>query len=351
MRVLLIKTSSMGDVIHTLPALTDAANAIPNIKFDWLVEKSFAEIPAWHPMVDKVIPISFRKWRKNIFARENFQETRNLITALRSSSYDVILDAQGLIKSALFSLAAKGNRVGLDWKSARESFASLVYQKKVRVNFYQHAIVRMRELFSKALEYPLPDHEPQFGALHIPQKTAVPPQEKYIVLLHGTTWETKLWPENYWCELANRLKVAGYQLKISGGNASEVARAQRIADSCDAVQILPYLEISTMASLLQQATAAVAVDTGFGHLAAALGVPTVSIYGATNAVYTGALGQRSVHLQANFSCAPCFKRTCTYKEKSTVTPACYTSITPTVVFAALEPLLLSSLVPRILTHC
>lgn len=350
MRVLLIKTSSMGDVIHTLPALTDAANAIPNIKFDWLVEKSFAEIPAWHPSVDKVIPLSFRKWRKNIFAPENFQETRHLITVLRRSTYDVILDAQGLIKSALFSFAAKGKRVGLDWDSARESFASVVYQKKISVNFYQHAIVRMRELFSKGIGYPLPNHAPCFG-LQLPQKIMQVTHEKYIVLLHGTTWETKLWPESYWCELANRLKAAGYKLKISGGNASEISRAQRIANSCDAVEVLPYLEIATMASLLQRATAAVAVDTGFGHLAAALGVPTISLYGATNAIYTGALGQQSIHLQADFTCAPCLQRTCNYKGSSEVKPACYTQLSPSAVFAALEPFLSNSPVPHILTHC
>jgi heptosyltransferase-1 len=333
MRVLLAKTSSMGDIIHTLPALTDAAQAIPEIRFDWLIEPSFAEIPAWHPQVDRIIPVALRRWRKEIFSARTRKEWGALRDKLSEDRYDMILDAQGLVKSAILMFAAQGTRVGLDWASARESLASLIYQRKCRVNFYQHAVVRMRELFSKALEYPLPSTPPTFG-LHLDRFRQFAAPEKYIVFLHGTTWTSKQWPESYWQQLAKLVSAHGYRIRISGGNPAEVARAERIAASCpDSVDVMPYLKIAEMAALLANAQAAIAVDTGFGHLAAAMGVPTVSIYGSTNPEFTSALGDRSVHLAADFSCAPCLARECTYRQPSAVSPACYSRIPPDRVWS------------------
>lgn len=328
MRVLLVKTSSMGDVIHTLPALTDASIAIPGIRFDWMVEPSFAEIPVWHPQVERVIPVPLRRWRKEVFSARTRKEWGELRAKLRETQYDMILDAQGLVKSALLSFAARGTRVGLDWGSARESLASLVYQRKCTVNFYQHAVVRMRELFSKALAYPLPSTPPTFG-LHLDRFRQFAAPEKYVVFLHGTTWASKLWPESYWQQLAKMVSARGFRVRLSGGNPAEVARAERIAAACpDSVDVMPYLSIAEMAALLANAQAAIAVDTGFGHLASAMGVPTVSIYGSTNPDYTSAIGDRAVSLASDFSCSPCLARECTYRQAAEVTPACYTRIPP-----------------------
>jgi len=343
MRVLLIKTSSMGDLIHTFPALTDAGKAITNIKFDWLVEPGFADIPRWHPLVENVIPVPLRKWRKNIVASDTRQEIQQLRQQLHTQQYDVILDAQTLVKSALLTFLAKGERVGLDFRSAREPLASFAYQRKCKVNFYQHAIVRMRELFSQALYYPLMNTAPEFG-LSIPchpRESGDPfiSQENYLVFLPGTTWTTKKWPEQYWIELAKLVNDAGYRVKISGGNTDEIAQAKRIADACENVDALPRLNITEMANLMVNAKSVVAVDTGFGHLAAALNVPTVSLYGPTNPDYTGALGTHSLHIKANFPCAPCLKHTCSYKKKSLVTPACFATITPLSVAERIKTLL------------
>lgn len=337
MRVLIVKTSSMGDLIHTLPALTDAKRNIPDITFDWVVEEAYAEIPAWHPAVDRVIPVSLRKWRKNIFKRDTHQALKSLKNKLNEQKYDLILDAQGLVKSALINFLANGTRVGLDWQSAREPLASLVYQRKCKVNFYQHAIIRMRLLFSLALKYPPPDSPPDFGIQR--EKLLDPSAEKYLVLLHGTTWVTKQWPESYWEKLA-KLAEKEFKIYIGGGSASEIARAERIASNLKNVELKPYLSISAMAKLLANASGAVAVDTGFGHLAAALNIPTVSIYGATNPDYTGALGPYSEHLAADFSCSPCLSRECTYKQAASVTPACYQSITPERVLQTLRQIIL-----------
>lgn len=335
MHVLLIKTSSMGDLIHTLPALTDAARAIPTIKFDWVVEKSFIEIPRWHRQVNRIIPVALRRWRKKIFAQETRAEWRQLLSELRETQYDLILDAQGLIKSAFISCFAKGLRVGLDFRSAREGLAACVYQRKHTVNFYQHAIVRMRSLFSQALDYSIPTSPADFG-ISREQFNQEIKSENYIVFLHGTTWTTKQWPESYWQQLANQLARTGYRVKISGGNQEEVTRAMRLSKTCNAIDVMPYLSISAMAQLLANAKGAVAVDTGFGHLAAALGIPTVSIYGATNADFTGALGERSIHLSTEFPCSPCLNRHCRYKKPALVTPACYSTITPEMVWQTLH---------------
>ncbi|MHB1221019.1 MAG: lipopolysaccharide heptosyltransferase I [Gammaproteobacteria bacterium] len=341
MRVLLIKTSSMGDIIHTLPALTDAGNAIPGIRFDWVIEDTFAEIPRWHPLVDKVIPVSLRRWRKELFAKQTRTEWKVLRQQLRETKYDLILDAQSLVKSSFLTWLAQGKRAGLDWASARESLASLAYQEKHIVNFYQHAIVRMRQLFSLALGYELPNTPPDFGinrTLFKPIQNDTPVGD-YLVFLHGTMWTTKQWPENYWIALVKLAEANGFRVKISGGNADEVARAHRIAAHSQAVDVIPRLAIGEMAALLVNAKGAVAVDTGFGHLAAALEVPTVSIYGPTNPDYTGALGNRSVHLAANFPCAPCLSRTCTYKAPSAVHPACYGTVPPANVWRTISVLM------------
>jgi len=320
----------MGDVIHALPALTDASRAIPGIQFDWLVEPAFAEIPRWHPAVNDVIPIAWRRWRKGILSRETRQEWRQLRERLRATHYDLILDAQGLIKSAFLGFFAKGIRAGLDFSSARESFASLAYQRKCKVNFYQHAVIRMRSLFSQLLNYPLPLSPPEFGlnSQHFKQDFA----ENYLVFLHATTWESKQWPESYWQQLADLAAKAGYRVKVSGGNAEELERAKRLAQASTHVDALPRLTITEMAQLLVNAKGAIAVDTGFGHLAAALDLPTVSIYGSTNPEYTGAIGKRSMLLNTTFSCSPCLERKCTFRDVSPVQPACYVTLSPTKVW-------------------
>ncbi|MBA3661479.1 MAG: lipopolysaccharide heptosyltransferase I [Gammaproteobacteria bacterium] len=333
MRVLLVKTSSMGDIIHTLPALTDATHAIKNIQFDWMVEESFASIPAWHPSVSKVIPVALRRWRKNIFSKETYQGLHALRSLLKNESYDLILDAQGLVKSAFLTFFAKGKRAGLDFKSARESYASFAYQEKYPVNFYQHAVIRMRNLFSLALNYPLKNTLPQFG---ITPTTTHREKNPYLVFLHGTTWESKQWPEAYWIQLASLAQSANFHIKISGGNDEEVARAKRIARNIENVEVLPYVKIPQMFTILSGAQAVITVDTGFGHLAAALNIPTVSLYGSTNPIYTGALGNHSHQLAAQFPCAPCINRQCHFKGTRDVAPACFETIKPALVWQTLQ---------------
>jgi heptosyltransferase-1 len=348
MKVLIVKTSSMGDVIHTLPAVTDACKALTSISFDWVVEENFAEIPKWHSHVDRVIPVALRRWRKNLFAASTRAEWREFRKQLRTTNYDLIIDAQGLVKSAFLARNAQGVRCGLDWQSAREPLASLLYQRKYFVEKKQHAIERVRSLFSQALGYELPTSVPEYG-IDRRQFLASTDSPAYLVFLHGTTWPTKHWPEEYWLQLARIATQKGFVVKLPWGNPAEKERAQRIASSCDNVEVLDRLNLVGIARVLAGAKAIVAVDTGLCHLAAALDVPTVSLYGPTNPVLTGALGQSQKHLSANFPCAPCLSRECTFQAKtsdnqpslyaSPLYPPCFETLPPPLVWASLEMLL------------
>lgn len=337
MRVLIIKTSSMGDVIHTLPALTDAGLMIPSIRFDWVVEESFSEIPQWHPLVDRVIPVAIRRWRKNLFAKQTRQELKQFYNAVRATEYDVVIDAQGLFKSLWITRLAKTRlRSGMDWSSAREPLTSLFYQRKCNASWDLHAVTRLRRLFSQSLGYAVPDNVVDYGIDRM-RLIEANSQEPYLVFLHGTTWATKHWPEEYWCRLANLANQNGFSVKLPWGNDKERERARRIAASCQNAEVLNRLGLVEMAKVLAGAKAIVSVDTGLGHLAAALDVPTVSLYGPTDPVLTGAMGQSQIHLAAKFPCAPCFSRECKFQsnEPQLVTPPCFATVSPEEVWSSL----------------
>ena len=164
MRVLIVKTSSMGDVLHTLPALTDAMRAIPGIRFDWVVEEGFAQIPSWHEAVDRVIPVAIRRWRKAWFSAPIKAERKAFRDAVQAENYDVIIDAQGLVKSAaLVTRLAHGIKHGMDWQTAREPLASLFYNRRHHIARQQHAVERTRELFAKSLGYAKPESQGDYA--------------------------------------------------------------------------------------------------------------------------------------------------------------------------------------------
>ncbi len=336
MRVLIVKTSSLGDVIHTLPALTDAGRIHPDIRFDWVVEQSFSEIPAWHPLVDNVIPMAWRRWRKNIFSAQTWSELKQFYGHLRSKKYDLVIDAQGLIKSAVVTRLSKGVRCGLDYASAWESLASLAYQRRCTVNPEQHAVTRMRQLFAEALDYIVPKSVADYGLV---ERESISAHEKSLVFLHGTTWTTKLWPEGYWIEIAKYAILKMYNVILPWGNEQEKQRAERIAAavSSDRVQVLPPLNLVNIGGILMKATAIVAVDTGLGHLSAAFSIPTVSLYGPTNPVLTGTCGKNQYHLSSHFPpCSPCLQRECTYTGPAAAQPACLGALTPELVWEKLQ---------------
>lgn len=301
MRILIVKTSSLGDVVHTLPALTDAARALPGIRFDWVVEEGFAEIPSWHPAVDNVIPVAIRRWRKQIWRALRSGEWAQFRQRLQAHRYDLVIDAQGLLKSAWLARKVDAPLAGYDRYSIREPLAALAYQRRYAVAREQHAVERIRQLFALALGYELPTTPGDYGLTRAQFASAVdryPEAERRVMFLHGTTWATKLWPQAYWQQLCRDVTAAGCTVVLPWGSESEHVRAEAIASVAPNAQVLPRLPLGALAQQLADSVAAVAVDTGLGHLAAALGVPTVSLYGPTRPTLVGAYGKNQLHMSA-----------------------------------------------------
>lgn len=355
MRVLLIKTSSMGDVLHTLPAVTDASRAVPGIVFDWVVEEAFAEICGWHPAVEQVLPVALRRWRKQPLKAWRSGEWAAFKASLRCRQYDLVIDAQGLLKSAWLTRYVAAPVAGLDRQSARDPLAMCWYDRPLNIPWGQHAVERVRQLFARALDYDVPQGVGEYGIerarLIGPAGTDSTP---YVLLLHGTTWDTKHWPELYWRQLAEQITAAGWQVRLPWGNETERERAERIAAALPAAQVLPKMNLTRMAREIAGASACVAVDTGLGHLAAALEVPTISLFGPTHPGYTGAYGRSQLHLASDFPCAPCLKRHCTYRpsdedrqrfDLEREQPLCFTRLDPERVVNELMPILRRREVP------
>ncbi len=292
-RMLIVKTSSLGDVIHNLPILADIRTHHPDMRFDWLVEEAFADIPALHPAVDAVIPVAIRRWRHSLFAAATWRELAAFRERLRRQNYDLVLDTQGLLKSALLALGAHGTRHGQDRASAREPLAALCYQKHHHVPRNQHAVARNRMLAARALGYPLPAGAPDYG-IEAPGAAppCVPPQA-YVVGLHATSRASKLWPAPHWIALGRLLAARGLALLLPWGSEAERQGAQIVAAAVPQAAVLPRLRLAELATVLAGARAAVGVDTGLVHLAAALALPTVAIYTDTDPQLTGVCPGRS----------------------------------------------------------
>lgn len=331
MRVLVIKTSSLGDVIHTLPAITDAIFSRGDLQIDWVVEEAFSEIPAMHPAVDTVIQVSIRRWRDNWV--KNLRELFAFVFQLRSQKYDLVIDGQGLIKSALIAWLAKGPVAGLDKLSAREGIVSKFYLDRLYVSRSMHAVDRLRTLFAYSLGYEMSDSLPVFGLLRDR------PQKKQIFFLHGTTWESKLWPVDYWHQLALLCVEHGYEVVLTFGDQVEQARAEEISNDIDRIRILPAMGLAEIADVIAESAGVVTVDTGLGHLANALGKPLVALYGATSPELTGPCGaNQNVIVSSGLECMPCLRRECKYSpgEISDIHPPCFSDVTPKRVFESLK---------------
>lgn len=284
--ILFIKTSSLGDVIHHMPAVTEARRERPEARFAWLVEEAFAPLVRLHPAVQEVIPVAWRRWRRSIYAPATLAEIVRSLRAIRSRRYGEIVDSQGLLRSALIARVARGRRHGYDRQSIREPMASAFYDVRHHVNRELHAITRNRILSGLALGY-TPQGGPDFGLARARFPAAVKP---YAVLLHATARESKQWPEPNWIALGKALSERGLELVLPWGTEAERLRGERIAAALPRARVPARAPLDEVAGLIAAAQFVVGVDTGLMHLAAALGVPLAAIFLGSRPGLTGPVG-------------------------------------------------------------
>jgi heptosyltransferase-1 len=287
MRLLLVKTSSMGDLVHNMPMVADIRHHFPDAVIDWVAEESFAEIARMSEDVTRVIPVALRRWRRHLFAAQTWKEILTCRTELQAQQYDFILDTQGLLKSILITRMAHGASHGQDSESAREGLAGRFYDVAHRIPRDLHAVTRNRMLAAQALGYPMPQTPPEYR-LRIPQTTLpLTLPERYVVLLHGTSRESKQWPEEHWIDFCRAISNDYPHILLPWGNESERLRAERIAAQVTGAALLPRLGLAQLARIMQQSSLIVGVDTGLMHLAAGLNVPTLAIYRDTDIAKVG----------------------------------------------------------------
>jgi len=290
MHILVVKTSSLGDLVHMLPALSDAAKVIPGLQVDWVAEESFVAVPAWHSAVTRVIPVAVRRWRKTLLSKATWQEIGAARAAMREIRYDAVIDAQGLLKSACLARLARGSHWGYDRHSIREPLASLCYDWRARVSRDKHAIERNRRVLAAALGYGIEDLPLDYGLAGLSERIVALPVElppSFVLALHGTSRVDKEWPEADWISVGHGLALHGRALLLPWGNAREKERAERIAQAVPTAQVLPRLGLDALAAIIARADAVLGVDTGLMHVAAALGKPGLALFPATQPALTG----------------------------------------------------------------
>ena len=285
--ILFIKTSSLGDVVHHMPALTDARKAHPDATFSWLVEEAFAPLVRLHPAIDTVIPVASRRWRKSLYAPATIAEIRASFRDIRAQRYDEIVDTQGLLRTAILARAARGVRHGYDASSVREPLASLFYDVRHRVERDTHAVERNRILSGLALGY-APDEAPDFGLDRA--RIGKDSTSRYGLLLHATARREKQWPDADWIAFA-KLFAQRFELLLPWGTEAERARSEHIAAAVPGARVPDRAPLDQVAKLIAGAQFVVGVDTGLLHLAAALGVPVVAIFAGSKPALTGPIGR------------------------------------------------------------
>lgn len=300
MKILLVKLSSLGDVVHTLPVVQDIRAAFPEAQIDWVVEKAFAPLLARCEGLQRVIPCEIRRWRKSFWTAATRQEWRAFRAELQREAYDAVIDLQGLTKSALVArlarLAPGGKRYALANQtdgSGYEAPTRWVADVAVAVEPHIHAVRRSRELAARALGYSFA------AATHFglklpaaPAKTSHEFPKGRIAFVHGTSRADKEWPLSHWVALGQRLNTAGYQVILPHGNAAEQGTSLAIAEalnstSPDSAVVLRLLPLDALTEELAHCTGVIGVDSGVSHIAVALDLPHVQIYNFDTAWRTG----------------------------------------------------------------
>jgi heptosyltransferase-1 len=291
-RILIVKTSSMGDVVHALPLAADLAAHVPDAQVDWLVEESFAAIPAMSRHVQQVRQVALRRWRRSPLHPATWHEIAECQANLRARHYDWALDVQGLLKSAWMARWTGSRVAGPSSSAARERVASLLYSRPIDVPRSLHAVERCRRIGAAVFGYAI-DGPPRFD-LAVEASPIVDPAAAGAVLLVNASRATKLWAEERWIELERWLAGRGLHSVLFWATPEEEARAARLAKGMVRAGVAPRASIDAIGATLATARVVVGLDTGLTHLAAALGRPTVGIYCDYDPTLVGLVGDGPV---------------------------------------------------------
>ncbi len=289
MKILIVKLSSLGDVVHAMPALQDMRMALPRARIDWVVEQAFAPLVRRCEGVQAVIGCELRRWRKSPLGARTRSEWRAFRDELRSEAYDAVIDLQGLTKSALVARVARvgegGKRFALANRTEGSSYEAAtrwVADVAIPIEPRVHAVARSRELCARALGYAVPD------ALGFGLKAGGEEASRCVAFVHGTSREDKCWPEAHWLELGRRMIAQGHVLGLPHGNDLERERGERLARALgDGAEVWPRLDLGQLTDRLTACSGAIGVDSGLSHIAVALGLPHVQIYNFDTAWRTG----------------------------------------------------------------
>jgi heptosyltransferase-1 len=284
-RILFVKTSSLGDVVHNCPAVSDAARMLPGAQIDWVVEEPFAAVAAMHVSVRRVIPIALRRWRRALWSPAVWSELRAFRRALTTERYDAVIDSQALLKSAVVCLLASGRKHGMDAESARERLAARFYDVTHTVSWRLHAVERNRLITAEALGFAL-DEDVRYG-LRAEGASPLEQDSSYAVFLTMTSRKEKLWPESRWIETGRALDMP---VVLPWGNDAERRRAERIRAAVPQAIVPRRMALEELARLFVHARGVIGLDTGLTHLAAALGARTVGIYCGSDPALNGLYG-------------------------------------------------------------
>lgn len=335
MKILVVRLSSLGDVLHLFPAISDLRRRFPDAQIHWLTEPAFAQLAGWHSAVDRVIEVPLRSHKKTWHKVPRL--LRSLGRTLKAEQYDLVLDAQGLLKSALLARLAGTEVFGFD--KPRESLAARLYSRTAKVSPGLHIVDKNRQLvaglfgadISQPADFGLESFKSRQIAAALPDSLQGLTGQPCLVLLHGTTWNSKYWPESSWRELVGLLGERGVHCLLPWGNEEEHRRAQRLATG-EHAHVLPGLSLSGLMSVLLHAQGFVSVESGIGHLATVLDIPGIMLHGPTDPGYSGILGKRCEHLTSGLDCSPCFRRNCPKLASADGIPPCQLKLTARLVF-------------------
>lgn len=280
--ILLVKMSSLGDIIHNFPVATDLRRNVPEARIHWVVEEQYVSLVELHPAVDRILPFALRRWRKQFVRSGVWREFAAFRRTLREADYEAIIDTQGLLKSAWVASMARGPRYGFGAGTAREPLAARLYGTTFEFAPAVHKIQRYRAVAARALGYPI-EEQFEYG-IRAPADAPRVAAEPWCVIFHSTARDAKLWIESRWVEVGRALTGAGLACVLAWGSQEERARSERIAREVPGTVVAPKLSIPELAAVISRSRVVLGVDTGLMHLAAALEVPVVGVFTDSNPI-------------------------------------------------------------------